>query len=588
MEEKNFILFVILAFGIIFLWSIFLAPKPKKKPPAPAPAQEQPVQTGNTPVAVAPQTLSDDTATKVAVGLYEKPAVKPAPVPAEPLAEALPEVRVTVRTKVYTIEFTNRGALPLSWKLNDYKTRLYYPYEINPKWPPLEKVPPFEPELVDLAGEKLGPDRKPFRSAIKWGQGKENFIPPDAVWEVDEEDLVVEEGDSKSLVFRYSLGDGREVQKIFKFSPDKHFVEFRVATKGLDPEALQGSKVWLGMSFLFEPLNRLSRINFNGPVIHTGEKLVQIKLKDLEKPDSAVELAGIDWAGFTDSYFLGAILKEGPETFSWSVRYTGDPALIKDKKAAKEYSGEVLVIPASTQLDEGQLAALKLFMGPKRKNILVQARNSLQFAIDYGMLKILVVPLMAGLNLIDKLFHNYGVSIIVLTVLLRMIMFPFTRKGQESMKEMTKLQPEMKTIREKYAGDRMKQQEEMAALYKRYKINPMGGCLPMVIQIPIFFAFYKALLISIELRHAPFFGWINDLSSRDPLLILPLLMGGSQIIMQKMTPTTGDPTQAKMMMLMPIVFVFLLLYFPSGLLLYWTVSNIVGIGQQIYVNKTKK
>ncbi len=586
MEEKNFILFVILAFGIIFLWSMFIAPKPKKKPPAPAMEQPAQVQTGST--ATSPQTLFADTATKVAVGLYEKPAPKPLPASLPPQADASPGKRVTVKTKVYTIEFTTRGAIPLSWKLNEYKTRLYHPYEINLKWPPLKKIPPFEPELVDLAGEKLGPERKPFRSAIKWGLEKDQFIPPDAVWEVDEDDLIVEDGEPKALVFRYPLGEGKEVQKIFKFSPDKHFVEFSVTTKGLAPEALQGSKVWLGMSFLFEPLNRLSRINFNGPVIHTGKKLVQIKLKDLEKPDSVVEVAGIDWAGFTDSYFLGTILKEGTETLSWSVRYTGDPALIKDKKAVKEYSGEVLVIPAKDQLDQGQLAALKLFMGPKRKNILVQARSTLQFAIDYGMLKILVVPLMAGLNLIDKLFHNYGVSIIILTVLLRMIMFPFTRKGQESMKEMAKLQPEMKVIREKYAGEKMKQQEEMAALYKRHKINPMGGCLPMIIQIPVFFAFYKALLISIELRHAPFFGWINDLSSRDPLLILPMLMGGSQLIMQRMTPTTGDPTQAKMMMMMPIVFVFLLLYFPSGLLLYWTVSNIVGIGQQVYVNKSKK
>jgi YidC/Oxa1 family membrane protein insertase len=154
------------------------------------------------------------------------------------------------------------------------------------------------------------------------------------------------------------------------------------------------------------------------------------------------------------------------------------------------------------------------------------------------------------------------------------------------MKEMQKLQPEMQKLKERYPNDRMKQQEEMAALYKRYKINPIGGCLPMLLQIPVFFAFYKALLISIELRHAPFFGWIQDLSGRDPLLIWPLLMGGTQILMQKMTPTTSmDPAQARMMMLMPLVFIFLLLYFPAGLIIYWTCSNLVGIGQQVYVNR---
>jgi YidC/Oxa1 family membrane protein insertase len=154
------------------------------------------------------------------------------------------------------------------------------------------------------------------------------------------------------------------------------------------------------------------------------------------------------------------------------------------------------------------------------------------------------------------------------------------------MKELQKLQPEMEKIRKKYPNDKMKQQEEIYALQRKYKINPLGGCLPMLVQIPIFFAFYKVLVVSIELRQAPWILWIPDLSARDPLLILPLLMGISQYVMQKLTPTAGaDPTQVKMMQLMPLIFTFMLIYFPSGLLLYWTVSNIIGIGQQLYVNK---
>jgi YidC/Oxa1 family membrane protein insertase len=585
MEEKNFIIFIILAFGIIFLWSMFMAPKPKKKPPSNEPAvKEQPAEPEPRELSE-PQTITEGKEPRVAVGVYEESPAEKLPAPTREPSVVREEQRVLVRTNVFTVEFSNIGAVPLSWRLNDYKTELYFPYQINFKWPPLEKIPPFEPRLVDLAAEKRCSDHKPFRSAIQVGT---TMVRPDAEWKVDTEELVVEEGEPRELVFTYPLGNGKDVKKIFRFYPDNYFAECLVEAEGYYPEALEGSKVWLGTTFIFQPLDRLSRINFHGPLLHTGQKLEQIKLKEFEKPETTVQAGGIDWAGFTDSYFLEAMLKQDTETLSWSVRYTGDPEKINDKKAEKEYSGEVLVVPSKDQLEEGQLASLKLYMGPKRKDTLVKARDTLQFAIDYGLLKILVVPLMAALNFINRLFNNYGVSIIVLTVVLRMVMFPFTRKGQESMREMTKLQPEMKKIREKHPNDRMKQQEEMAALYKKYKINPMGGCLPMVIQIPIFFAFYKALLISTELRHAPFAAWIQDLSSRDPLLILPVLMGGSQIIMQKMTPTTGDPTQAKMMMLMPVVFVFLLMYFPSGLLLYWTVSNIVGIGQQVYVNKMKK
>jgi YidC/Oxa1 family membrane protein insertase len=194
--------------------------------------------------------------------------------------------------------------------------------------------------------------------------------------------------------------------------------------------------------------------------------------------------------------------------------------------------------------------------------------------------------------------QNYGWAIIVLTILVKIIFWPLTHKSYKSMKDMQKLQPKMAKIREKYKDNREMMNQEMMALYKTYKVNPMGGCLPMVIQIPVFFALYSLLGYAIELRHAPYLLWINDLSAPDRLPIgvmipyvgygipvLTLLMGASMFIQQKMTPTTGDPTQAKIMLFLPVVFTFMFINFASGLVLYWLVNNVLSIGQQYYINK---
>jgi YidC/Oxa1 family membrane protein insertase len=183
---------------------------------------------------------------------------------------------------------------------------------------------------------------------------------------------------------------------------------------------------------------------------------------------------------------------------------------------------------------------------------------------------------------------NYGLAIIFLTIIIKIIFWYPTQLSMRSMSEMKKLQPEMAKMREKYKDDKEKMNKELMELYRRYKVNPMSGCLPMAIQIPVFFALYKVLLYSIELRHAPFYWWIQDLSAADPYYISPILMGGSMFVQQWMTPTTGDPTQAKMMLIMPVVFTFMFLSFPTGLVIYWFFSNLLSIGQQLYMNRKTK
>jgi len=230
----------------------------------------------------------------------------------------------------------------------------------------------------------------------------------------------------------------------------------------------------------------------------------------------------------------------------------------------------------------------EFYLGPKVIALLKELNVGAEKAVRYGWFSPIAKILLRFVNLTHKVTKNYGADIIIISVLLKILFWPLTRKSYVSMKEMQKVQPEMAMLREKYKGDKARLNREMMDLYKRRKVNPLGGCLPMLVQIPIFFALYWALMGSIELRHAAFILWIRDLSYRDPIYVSPILMGVSMLWQQKMTPTAGDPRQAKMMMFMPIIFTFLFLTFPAGLVIYWLVTNILTIGQQYLINKTTK
>src|SRR5208283_4201968 len=221
-------------------------------------------------------------------------------------------------------------------------------------------------------------------------------------------------------------------------------------------------------------------------------------------------------------------------------------------------------------------------------NRLQQYHAGLEYVIDFGFFSIIARPLFWVLKLFYKTFHNYGVVIVILTTIVRIPFIPLVSKGQQSMKKLQDIQPRMAEIREKYKNDPQKMQREIMELYKKHKVNPMGGCLPMLLQIPVFFALYKVLLISIELRGAPFMLWIHDLSLKDPSYVMPIIMGITMVIQQKMTPSSMDPAQQKMMMIMPVVFTFMFLSFPSGLVVYWLVNNLLSIAQQSYTNRKLK
>ena len=309
---------------------------------------------------------------------------------------------------------------------------------------------------------------------------------------------------------------------------------------------------------------------FEGAVITNGGKTYRIEAEDTDREtlDNAV------WAGYTSKYFLFAAASND--------LFKKAEISPENNLAVASISTDFIVNP-SGRYD----AKFSLYVGPKYYDELKSYGLSLQKSMDYGWFYFIAIPMLYILNFLYDIFHNYGIAIIILTIIVKILTLPLTIKSMVSMKEMTKLQPKMMELREKYKNDPAKLNQLTMQLYKEHNVNPFSGCFPLLLQIPIFFALYKALLLSLELKGAPFFGWIVDLSAKDPYYITPILMGIAMFIQQKMTPSTADPVQQKIFLAMPIIFTFLFINFQSGLVLYWLTNNILSIIQQYIINKRK-
>jgi YidC/Oxa1 family membrane protein insertase len=289
---------------------------------------------------------------------------------------------------------------------------------------------------------------------------------------------------------------------------------------------------------------------------------------------------GQGWAGMLQHYFASAwIPREAPETQLYSRVAQGQGYIGVRMPTVTVASGETKNLQAT------------LWVGPKLQEQMAAVAPNLDLSVDYGWLWFIAKPLHSLLSMIQSVVINWGVAIMILTFMVRGVMYPLTKAQYTSMAKMRMLQPKLTAMRERIGDDRQRMSQEMMELYKKEKVNPLGGCLPIVLQMPIFIALYWSLMESVELRHTPFFGWITDLSAQDPYYVLPLLMGASMFMIQKMSPTTvTDPMQQKIMTFMPVMFTFFFLWFPSGLVLYWLVSNIVTLIQQtmIYRGLEKK
>ena len=315
--------------------------------------------------------------------------------------------------------------------------------------------------------------------------------------------------------------------------------------------------------------------SFDGPIIYDGEKSEKLDREDLITDGPVIIQASRGWVGAIQHHFLSAVVPPEDVAYRYNVQVSNSVS------TASLIPTEAVVV----QPGEEHWFTTTAFVGPKLQAQLEEVAESLKLTVDYGWLTIISQPLFWLLSLVYSFVNNWGVAIIVVTILIKAVFYKLTEASGRSMAKMREIQPRMQSLQERYKDDRQALSQHMMELYKREKVNPAAGCLPILIQMPFFLAFYWVLLESVEMRQAPFALWITDLSSRDPYFVLPIIMGAAMLFQQKLNPTPGDPVQAKVMQIMPIMFTVFFAFFPSGLVLYWVTNTLLSIAQQWYINK---
>ncbi len=552
--EKRTILAFALSFLVLILWSFLFNP-----------SKDQVSKKGETPETVTQKTVSQSSES----GIAPHAVISKAPGKTDfKLAPETDEKEVVVDTPLYRAVFTNAGPTIKSFKLKEYR----------------ESIEPDSP-LVDLIN--LQQDKADFLTIGFDGASATRL--EKTIYQVEQQKIRLGSDSSpKSLVFHSLTSDGISISQTYRFYPDQYRIDLHIDVINQSGEVVTGSLV--ADIKASPPKGKQSYYSYVGIILLLDDKLEKIKIKKESEPK---DLAGrIGWMAYEDDFFISAVILDEPSKASFKGRLLPSGIL------------EGTHMPPSISLhpSERVSSSYTLYLGPRELDILKELGKNLERAITFGWTDIIAKPLLYLLRFFNKYINNYGVSIILLTILIKGLFWPLTHKSYKSMKEMQKLQPRMAKIREKYKNNKAQLNKEMMGLYKTYKVNPMGGCLPMIIQLPVFFALFRILGSAIELRQAPFMFWIKDLSAPDRLFnfpfsipfmeppygipVLTLLMGASMFLQQKMTPTPGDPMQAKIMMFLPLIFTFMFINFPSGLVLYWLVNNLLSIGQQYRIHKS--
>ncbi len=501
--------------------------------------------------------------------------VKPAaaqPQTTAPLASVAPPAvqaydrkpkEITIETDLYTAIISEGGGSIKSFILKKHK----------------------ETHSKDSPGMQLVTTEESQGAPLQFSWG--SVIGSQVLYDSDKENLKLSMDSSQGQLHMTTQAvNGLVVEREYSFTNDSYLIGLAIKVKNTSSALVQGvpqlhlvNKHALGVDSPAE------NFLFSGPVSYLNGVLHEVSADDFKDGPKTLQ-GNIDWAGYEGNYFLCGILPiEGSGT-SFTMQGNNDLT-----KMALSGGQDTLQPGAEKQYK------YNVFYGPKKLTMLKDIGYNLDKSINFGWFDVIAKPTLWLLNFFYSFSHNYGVAIILVTVLFKAVFWPISQKGMKSMKNMQKLQPKMVKIKEKYKGDPTKMNQEVMNLYKTYKVNPLGGCLPMVVQIPVFFALYKVLLMGIELRHAPFMLWISDLSAPDRLWlgfdipylgglpVLTLLMGASMFFQQKLSPSTADPTQAKIMMFLPVIFTFMFLNFASGLVLYWFVNNLLSILQQVLINR---
>jgi len=536
MDTQRLILFIIFSFSLLMLWEAW---QRESRPPPPPQARDTTVPTPSAPT---PKPAAPAAAPAAPEGVPATPGAVP------------PRELIRVTTDYLAAEIDPLGGDIVKLELLRYK----------------DSIDPTKAFVL------LGPEHRYTAQSGLIGQGlpthKTAFTSRAGAYKLaDGEDTV-------EVKLEAATPEGVRVAKTLTFHRSSYAIDIAQAiTNGTAAPLATHAYFQLTRDGKAPADDKAMLYTFTGPAVYTEQdKFVKVSFEDVDKGKAPYpKTADNGWIAMVQHYFVSALL---PPEKTEREYYT--------RRLAEQYysAGVIVPVPAIAPGGSGK-AAVRLYAGPEEQEKLKALAPGLELVVDYGWLTVIAVPLFWVLEFLHKWLANWGLAIIALTILIKLIFFPLSAASYKSMARMKQVTPRLMKLREQYGDDRAKLNQAMMELYKQEKINPLGGCLPIAVQIPVFISLYWVLLASVELRQAPFYGWIKDLSAVDPYYILPALMMGSMVIQTRMSPTPPDPVQAKVMQIMPIAFGVMFFFFPAGLVLYWLVNNILSIAQQWQITR---
>ncbi len=539
MDNQRLILFIALSMVLMLLWQSW---EQQHAPP---------------PVGV----TAPGTATPGDSGVPAAPPAAAGSEPAAPgteLSVAQSGQRITVTTDVYIAEISTLGGDLTRLALRKHPAKAGQPDV------------PFE--LLSGSGSELYVTQTGlFAHNTEWPNHR-------SIYQAAKHEYVLPSGqDSIDVPLSWVGPNGLRVVKTYTFQRDSYAVKLNYAIRN---GGKQTAETYFYAQILRSHVEQQSMLSaapsYVGGAIYTpAEKYEKISFDDMTKKPLSREVKG-GWVAMLQHYFVGAWM---PPTDSVDTFYA------KTQEGGRHVIGYKTVSASKIAPGQDVNISTTLYAGPKEHKRLVEQAAGMEYTVDYGWLTVIASPLFQFLHYIHGWTGNWGWAIIILTIIIKLVFYPLSATSYRSMANMRRVQPKMQSIKERYADDKQKQQQAMMELYKTEKINPLGGCLPIVVQIPVFIALYWVLLESVEMRQAPFALWITDLSSADPYFVLPVLMGVTMLATQLLSPQMGDPLQRKVMMALPVVFTVFFAFFPAGLVLYWVVQNLLSIAQQWMITR---
>jgi YidC/Oxa1 family membrane protein insertase len=550
MDSPRFLLWVSLA-AVLYLmyeaWQADYAPPPLAPIAATVPDAGLP---STPPPAAAPPSLGPSTAPAAPVS---------AAPPVTATAVAATGQRVSVRTDLMDIDLDTLGADLVRVDLLDY---------------PVKKGGAEAVRLMDAVGEA----RRIAQTGLR--AGAEGAAPDHrTLWRAAQDQHVLAEGqDRLEVAFNWERGDGLTVEKVYTFHRGDYLIDVEFRVKNASAQAFHAD-AYLQLVEHLVPIERslfsAEGYSYSGPAFHDGAKYEKLPVDELAERPLERKLAG-GWIAVLQHYFVAALLPRGGE---------GENAYFAKSLGGTDYvAGVVMPARAIAAGTNGAFAA-QFWIGPKLQDRLESVAPGLELSVDYGMLTIFAQPLFWLLEKLHSFVGNWGWAIVLLTLIVKLVFYKLAETSGRSMAKMRKVAPKLEQLKERYRDDRQKLNEAMIELYRKEKINPVSGCLPILIQLPVFIALYWVLLESVELRQAPWILWIGDMSAKDPYFVLPLLMGIAMWAQMKLNPPPPDPVQAKVMMFMPILFTGMSAFFPAGLTLYWLINTALSVLQQWQINR---